>query len=69
MLETGVVVLLSSRTSRTRNSVAVMIVARITTGQTMRGRVAAQVDVLQLAGVAANAMPPAELATSWLAPV
>jgi hypothetical protein len=35
----------------------------------MRGRVAAQVDVLQLAGVAANAMPPAELAISWLAPV
>jgi hypothetical protein len=41
-----------------------VIVARIATDQTMRSGVAALVDVLQLAGVNANAMLPAELATS-----
>lgn len=44
-----------------------VVVARIETGQTMRGGVVALVDVLQLAGVAVNAMQPADLATSWLA--
>ena len=38
-------------------------------GKAIRCGVVALVDVLQLAGVVANAMPPAELATSWLVPV
>ena len=44
-----------------------MIVALAGYWEAIRRGVVALVDVLQLAGVAANAMPPAELATSWLA--
>ena len=40
------------------------IVALAGYGEAIRRGVAALVDVLQLAGVAANAMPPAEVATS-----
>ena len=46
-----------------------VIVALAGYWEAMRRGVAALVDVLQLAGAAANAMPPAELATSWLVPV
>jgi len=46
-----------------------VIVALAAYWEAIRRRVAALVDVLQLAGVAVNAMSPAELATSWLAPV
>ena len=46
-----------------------VIVALAGYGEAIRRGVAALVDVLQLAGVAANAMPPAEVATSWLVPV
>jgi hypothetical protein len=46
-----------------------VIVALAGYGEAIRCGVAALVDVLQLAGIAANAMPPAEVATSWLAPV
>ena len=50
-------------------AVPVVIVALAGYGEAIRRGVAALVDVLQLAGVAANAMSPAEVATSWLAPV
>jgi len=46
-----------------------VIVALAGYWEAIRRGVAALVDMLQLAGVAVNAIQPAELATSWLTPV
>lgn len=46
-----------------------VIVAQAGYWEVIRRGVPALVDVLQLAGVVANAMPTAEVATSWLVPV
>ena len=55
--------------SRMDGTFSTVIVVLAGYGEAIRRGVVALVDVLQLAGVVANAMPPAELATSWPAPV